>query len=455
MAVREVNLCGIAVGAFLILNLTAIPVQPGLLIAEAVTWAKSYGDVQDENVFRSVVALSDGGYVISGVTNSTGAGKNDIWILRLDSAGSILWQKTYGGTRSEETRSIQQTSDGGFVVTGPTNSFGSGANDVWVIKLNYNGAVEWQKTYGGRSADVSHSIQQTADGGYVVAGFTRSFGTGGQDYFVIKLNSIGGIIWQKAYGGAGNEVIRYIKQTSDGGYLAAGFTHSFGALGDIMLIKLDAVGNMEWDKRYGGSKFEEPCCILEESDGYIIMEQSASFTGNTDGWIFKIDDDGQIDWQKRVAGGSFDELSAALQTADGGFIAAGETKSFGAGAEDFWVVKFDSSGNVEWQKRYGGSKVEEAESIALTTDGGYIVVGTTRSFSEGIRDIWAIKLDSAGNLAGCEQGVSVMNTTATTSNTSSTSKDTGSVVRMTSAGVKNSVAQIGNTDANISTQCSS
>ena len=140
-----------------------------------------------------------------------------------------------------------------------------------------------------------------------------------QDYFVLKLNSTGGIMWQKAYGGSDNEVIRYIKQVSDGGYLGAGFTHSFGTKGDIMLIKLDANGNLEWDLRYGGAKFEEPSSILELSDGYIVMEQTGSFSGNTDGWVFKIDNDGQLAWQKRIGGGSFDELSAALPTPDGGF----------------------------------------------------------------------------------------------------------------------------------------
>ena len=449
------RLSRLAVAGFIGVTLITASLQHTSQSAEAVTWAKSYGGAQDENVFRSVIALSGGGHVIAGVTNSTGAGKNDIWILRLDATGAILWQKTYGGTRSEETRSIQETTDGGFVVTGPTNSFGSGANDIWVIKLNSAGVIQWQKTYGGSSADVPHSIQQTSDGGYVVAGFTKSFGAGLQDYFIIKLNSTGGVVWQKAYGGADNEVIRYIKQVSDGGYLAAGFTHSFGTKGDILLIKLDADGNLEWDLRYGGAKFEEPSSILEVADGYIIMEQTGSFSGNTDGWVFKIRDDGQLDWQKRFGGGSFDELSAALPTPDGGFISAGETKSFGAGAEDFWVVKFGSGGDIEWQKRYGGSKVEEAEAIATAPDGGYVVVGTTRSFSEGLRDIWTIRIDPAGNLSGCIAGVTVQNTTANVAITSSAATDTSTVATNTFALAKNSSARIGDTNTNVSTQCSS
>ena len=428
---------------------------PAAQSAQAITWAGTLGSSEDENVFRGVVALADGGYVVAGVTNHTGAGANDIWIFQLNSTGGLEWQKTYGGARNEEPRSIQQTSDGGFIVTGPTNSFGSGANDVWVLKLESDGDIEWEKTYGGAKADVSHAIEQTDDGGYIVAGHTKSFGSGGQDYFVFKLDSTGAIEWEKAYGGSGNDVIRFVNQTSDGGYIAAGFTHSFGSRGDIMVIKLDSEGNMEWDRRFGGNKFEEPSTVLEVADGFIILEQTASFSGSTDGWIFKVDSTGEIDWQKRVGGGGFDELSSAQATPDGGFIVAGETRSFGISAEDFWVIKFDSDANIEWEKRYGGSKIEEAESIAIAADGGYIVAGITKTFGSGLRDIWLVKLDSAGNLGGCSPGVNVASTSASIHDTSSESTDTSTVVKATSAKVKDSTAIVQNTDAAISLQCSS
>jgi uncharacterized delta-60 repeat protein len=428
---------------------------PTSQFAHAITWAGSYGSSEEENVFRSVVALADGSYIVAGVTNHTGAGANDIWIFHVNSTGGIDWQKTYGGARNEEPRSIQQTKDGGFIVTGPTNSFGSGANDVWVLKLENDGDIEWEKTYGGTKADVSHAIEQTFDGGYIVAGHTKSFGSGGQDHFVFKLNSTGGIEWQKAYGGSGNDVLRFVKQVSDGGYVAAGFTHSFGTRGDIMVIKLDSDGNMEWDRRFGGNKFEEPSTILEVADGYIILEQTASFSGSTDGWIFKVGLAGEIDWQKRIGGKGFDELSSAQPTLDGGFIVAGETRSFGISAEDFWVLKFDSDANIEWEKRYGGSKIEEAESVAIAADGGYIVAGITKTFSSGLRDIWLVKLDSAGNIDGCGSGVNVRSTNASVDNTGSGSIDTSAAEKNTSAKVKDSMATVQNTDADVSIQCSS
>jgi hypothetical protein len=185
------------------------------------------------------------------------------------------------------------------------------------------------------------------------------------------------------------------------------------------------------------------------------MEQSASFSGSTDGWLFKIDGDGKIIWQKRVGAGSFDELSSAQLTSDGGFVVAGETKSFGISAEDFWVLKFDSGGNILWQKRYGGSSVEEAESIALTPDGGFIVVGITKTFGAGLRDIWAIKLDSSGGLSGCSEGVAVKSTTADTFTTTSDNKVAGLDETVSSAKVKETSSIVMDSDANISTQCSS
>jgi hypothetical protein len=427
--------------------------QGGISAADAQTWARSYGGSGDEFVFRGVVAGSDGGYLIAGLTNSSGAGKNDVWIIKLDDDGSIAWQKTFGGVRNEEPRSVQATSDGGYVVAGPTNSFGAGANDMWVLKLDAAGDIQWEKTYGGPKADVAHAIQQTSDGGYIVAGFTMSFGAGSRDYFVVKLDSDGAVEWQRSYGGAKDDVIRFVKQVSDGGYIVAGFTHSFGTSGDIMLIKLDPVGNVEWQKRYGGAAFEEVSTILEVSGGYIVMEQSRSFSKSTNGWVFKIDTDGNIIWQKTVGGGNFDELSAAQLTPDGGFIVAGETRSFGIVREDFWVLKFDSDGGVEWQMRYGGPLVDEAESIALTDDGGSIVVGHTRSFGSGIRDIWSVKLDSNGGLGGCAPEVSVQPTTASVKNSNAIPVDLQVTETNTGATSKESNATVLDTFTTVGTQC--
>lgn len=365
------------------------------------TFAFRVGGPGTDDVWRSVEPSSEGGYIIAGNTDSFGAGGNDAWVIKLSENGAVDWQRTYGGTGGDIARSIKHTFDGGFVVAGLTSSFTSGKQDMWVLKFDKAGNMQWHKSYGGTGNDVAHAIEPTADGGYLVAGYTQSFAAQNKDYFVVKTDSTGKVEWAKRYGGTAADVIRFAKQTADGNYLVAGFTHSFGTNGDIMVLKLDTNGDIIWQKTYGGGKFEEPGAILEVPGGYIIMEQSNSFSSSTDGWIFKIDDAGAILWQKRIGGGSFDEISAARLTHDGGFIVAAETKSFGAVNEDFWVIKFDSAGNAQWQKRYGGSGVDEPEAIALTPEGGSIVVGTTRSFGAVGKDVWFLRLNANGDVAQC------------------------------------------------------
>jgi VCBS repeat-containing protein len=368
------------------------------------TFALRIGGPGSDDVWRSIEKSSDGGYIIAGSTDSAGAGKNDVWIIKISEEGTIEWQRTYGGQGGDSARTIKSTPDGGFVVAGQTNSFSNGRADMWVLKFNSAGVMEWHTAYGGPGNDIAHAIEVTSDGGYLVAGYTSGFGAVLKDYFVIKIGSAGEKQWAKRFGGTGDDVVRVVKETSGGEYLVAGFTHSFGLKGDVLVVKLAEDGQLIWQKRYGGAKFEEPSTILEVPGGYIILEQSASFS-NTDGWMFKIDDAGKILWQKRIGGGSFDELSAARLTPDGGFLVAAETKSFGAVNADFWVVKFDSSGEPQWQKRYGGPGVDEPEAIALTPEGGSLVVGTTRSFGAIGKDVWFLRLNANGDVAQCSEGV--------------------------------------------------
>jgi hypothetical protein len=346
------------------------------------------------------------------------------------------------------------TSDGGYVIASRSNSFGGGSN-FWVLKINDTGGIDWQKTIGGTRSEIPHAIQQTADGGYIVGGFTNSFGALGKDYYVVKLDPAGSVEWENRYGGSGGDVIRYILQASDGGYLVAGFTHSFGTRGDIMILKLDADGGIEWQKRYGGAKFEEPSTILEVSDGYIVMEQSSSFTASTDAWIFKIDFDGDFIWQKTFGGrGGMDELSSAMLTNDGGFIAAGETSSNFIPSEDFWAVKFDSEGMPQWQKRYGGSHIDSVESMDLTPEGGVIMVGTTRSFGAGNLDIWGVRVNADGTLPGdCTNEIEVHDTEARIKNTTAVPVDVDVVFAETESSVKDTNAIVSDTDATIEVQC--
>jgi uncharacterized delta-60 repeat protein len=194
---------------------------------------------------------------VAGWTFSFGAGGRDFWVLKLNSDGIVAWQKTYGGADWDEACSIQRTSDGGYIVAGRTYSFGAGNYDFWVLKLNSDGTVSYQKTYGGANWDWANSIYQTSDGGYIVAGGTQSFGAGGEDSWVLKLNSDGTVSWQKTYGGSSADRAYSIQQTSDGGYIVAGFTASFGAgSGDFWVLKLNSDGTIPFNPASGAQMID-------------------------------------------------------------------------------------------------------------------------------------------------------------------------------------------------------
>jgi hypothetical protein len=362
-------------------------------------WQKTYGGSSDDAAWF-IQQTNDGGYIVAGETNSFGAGRADVYVIKLDENGNMVWEKTYGGNDYDIAFSIQQTSDGGYIVAGRTNSFGTGDWDVYVIKLDENGNMVWEKTYGGNDYDIAFSIKQTKDGGYIVAGGTKSFGAGRADVYVIKLDENGNKIWEKTYGGSNDDLALSIQQTSDGGYIVAGETNFFGAEDwDVYVIKLDENGNMVWEKTYGGNDYDEAISIQQTSDGgYIVAGRTKSFgAGDYNVYVIKLDANGNELWEKTY-GGSNDDLAFSIQqTKDGGYIVAGGTNSFGAGRADVYVIKFDENGNKIWEKTYGGSNDDLAFSIQQTKDGGYIVAGYTNSFGTGEGDVYVIKLDENGN----------------------------------------------------------
>ena len=316
----------------------------------------------------------------------------------------VRFARTYGGTNWDVAHSVQQTSGGGYIVAGRTDSFGAGGPDVFLIKTDAFGNVQWAKTYGGTSWDEAYSVRQTLDGGYIVAGWTNSFGAGGADILLIKTNASGNVQWAKTYGGTSNDYAYFVQQTSDGGYIVASRTESFGAgLIDFILIKTDASGNVQWAKTYGGTNNEWVHSVQQTSDGgYIVAGHTASFgAGIFDLLLIKTDANGNIQWAKTYGGTGYDYASSVQQTSDGGYIVAGSTYSFGAGDADILFIKTNASGNVQWAKTYGGMGREDASSVQQTSDGGYIVAGSTASFGAGSRDIFLIKTDANGNIGSC------------------------------------------------------
>lgn len=404
--------------------------------APTIEWQKTLGGSGGDEA-RPIQQTTDGGYIVAGESNSNNGdvtgnnGSSDFWVVKLDATGTITWQKALGGSGIDVAHSIQQTIDGGYIVAGQSNSTNGditgnhGNYDYWVVKLDSSGVITWQKSLGGSGWDALYSIQETTDGGYIVVGESNSTNgdvignQGNADYWIIKLDSIGTITWQKSLGGSGSDIGFSIQQTTDGGYVVAGQSNSTngdvtGNHGgwDYWVVKLDSLGDISWQKSLGGAGADEARSVQQTTDGgYIITGRSTSTDGdvtgnhgNYDCWMVKLDSLGAIIWQKSLGGSGADGGWVVQQTTDGGYIVAGYSNSTDGditgnnGDYDCWAVKLDSIGAIMWQKSLGGSGLDIGYSTQQTTDEGYIIAGYSNSTNgdvtgnQGNRDYWIVKL---------------------------------------------------------------
>ena len=360
-------------------------------------WAKTFGSGKGD-VAYSIVQTSDGGYAVAGYTISKGAG--NFYVLNLNGSGELVWDKTFGGGKGDVAYSIVQTSDGGYAVAGTTESYGTGSADLWILKLNSSGELVWAQTFGGSYGDYATSIVQTSDGGYAVAGTTESYGAGSADFWVLKLDGSGELVWAQTFGGSYGDYATSIVQTSDGGYAVVGTMESYGTgSADFRVIKLDGFGELVWDKTFGGSFGDDATSIVQTSDGgYAVTGTTESKgAGSLDMWVLKLNSSGGLVWDKTFGGSDDDYAASIVQTYDGGYVVAGYTESYGAGSRDFWVLKLNSSGELVWDQTFGGSGRDGANSIVQTSDGGYSVAGTTESKGTS-SDFWVLKLDKDGHI---------------------------------------------------------
>jgi hypothetical protein len=387
-----------------------LPVSINLLIgslsyavSSQTIFQKTFGGASSD-IGYSVQQTADEGYIIAGYTLSFGRGSRDVYLLRTDSSGNTLWTKTYGSNNIDYAWTVQQTADGGYIIGAHSGSFGAGSHDVYLIKCDMAGNVLWTRAYGGSSADGAYSLQQTSDGGYIVAAHTSSFGAGQHDVYLIKTDVNGDTVWTRTYGGSGGDYLRSVQQTLDEGYISVSETFSFGAGGaDIYLVKVDQIGNLLWAKTYGGSSSDYGYSVRQTTDsGYIIGGYTASFgAGQFDMYLVKTDADGAVLWAKTYGGALSDFGYSVEETNDGGYIIAGFTQSFGVGG-DVYLVRTDSSGVLLWSKNYGGASSDYGWSVQQTNDGGFVVSGYSASFGAGGNDVYLIKTDEFGN-SGCNE----------------------------------------------------
>ncbi|MCX6639617.1 MAG: hypothetical protein NTW14_03925 [bacterium] len=377
--------------AFLALTLNAAAQPPDTL------WTRTFGG-NDWDVGLSVQQTLDGGYIILGYTESYGSGNSDVYLIKTDSNGNQIWQRTFGGSNDEDAESVQQTADGGYIITGSTKSYGSGDYDVYLIKTDANGNETWHRTFGGSDADFGSSVQHTSDGGYIIAGSTWSFGAGGSDVYLIKTNADGDLVWTRTFGGSNNDIGQCVQQTLDGGYVITGYTQSYGIGADLYLVKTDSEGYQIWQRTFGGSGGDYGQSVLQTSDGgYIIVGFMDPYgSAYSDVYLIKTNADGDSVWTRTFGDIGWDVGSSIQQITDGGYVIAGWTGSYGAGNLDVYLIKTDAEGNQIWQRTFGGSGSDWGNSVLQTADGGYAIAGRTNSYGEGSYDVYLIKTDAGG-----------------------------------------------------------
>jgi hypothetical protein len=374
--------------------LFAVVVTCGFLIAQVpdTLWTRTYGTPSDDGAY-SVHQTNDKGFIITGYTDIPGGGGYGMYLLKTDSLGDTLWSNIFGGPQGDFGRSVQQTTDGGYIIVGFTNSFGSGMRDVYLVKTDSLGNDIWERTFGGNLYDVAFCVVQTDDDGYIITGYTYSFGNGMADLYLIKTNSVGSPMWTQTYGKVYYDEGWSVCPTSDGGYIVTGDV----GLADgsrLWVIKTDSLGDLTWMKEYQHGDDSHGISVGITTDSCYIVTGYTYNPGNssTDIWLLKIDSLGDTIWTRMYGGNNMDRGFSVRETPDGGFVIAGITWSYGNGYQDIYIVKTDSLGDTLWTRTYGGPEYEGAYSIEVTDDGNYVVVGYTGSFGAGNNDIWLLKL---------------------------------------------------------------
>ncbi|MBW8049565.1 MAG: hypothetical protein FVQ77_04350 [Cytophagales bacterium] len=374
-------------------QITYAQVNPASTI---VTFQKTFGGKNDD-IGNSVQQTKDGGYIITGGTRSSETELDDVLLIKTDALGDIIWEKSFGEKGNDAGWSVQQTADGGYIIAGEMSHSRAAKTYVYLIKTNAKGDVLWEKSFGGKDYDAGYSVQQTDDNGYIITGETSSFGAGVDDVYIIKTSVKDDDHLTKTYGGKDSDVGYSVQQTADGGFIITGLTSSFGAGGfDVYLVKTDARGEALWTKSIGGKQSDAGRSVQQTTDGgYIIT----GFTekGNFDVYLIKTNAAGDTMWTKTFGGTGSDVGYSVQQTTDGGYIITGETSSFGDEDFDVYLIKTNFNGTTLWTKTFGGKGIDVGRSVWQTADEGFIITGWTESRGAGGVDVLLIKTDAKGN----------------------------------------------------------
>jgi len=368
---------------------------------------KTIGGTRDD-LANAVQQTSDGGYILTGETGSFGVGDRDVYFVKVNDKGEVVYSRTYGGSAADYALTLDQMTDGNYLIGAHTASFGQGGHDYFLVKTNTLGDTLFTRLYGGSAPDGIYQLKQGV-AGIVMAGHTSSYGAGAHDFYAIKILESGSVVWTKTFGGSGSDQLRaftHIEEFVDIPRLAlVGETSGFGAgANDILFVKTNMDGELQFAKTYGNTGNDFGYSILETQDGGFLIagHTNSSGAGSYDVQLVKTNFSGNVEWTKTYGGSENDYCFSAQRTLDGGYILIGSTSSFGGGSSDIYVIKTAANGDLTWAKTYGGLMADVGRSIQQTEDGGYVFAGSTSSFGAGQKDIYLIKTDANGT-SGCNE----------------------------------------------------
>lgn len=443
----------------------------------SIIWQNAIGGTLDDRL-QSVKQTTDGGYILGGYSYSKNTGDksenrigdDDYWVVKVNSLGVIEWEETIGGTGSDLLYDIQQTTDGGYILGGESKSPISGDKtenrigsepDYWIVKIDNAGNIEWDNTIGGTGDEGFSSLDQTSDGGYIIGGTSHSVISGDKteglvgdnDYWIVKLNSAGVVEWDETIGGLWDDILTSVEQTSDGGYIIGGYSKSDASgdksentigtdyLYDYWIVKTDNLGNVEWENTLGGKKYDFLKVVKQTQDGgyiaggysesQISADKSENRIGDYDYWIIKLNSSGIKVWDNTIGGSGYDNLKTLDLIGDGGFIIGGTSLSnisgdktenmisYPATGFDYWIVKTDVNGVVEWDNTIGGTGDDQITTIISTADGNYLAGGYSNSVVSGDKteyvggnDYWILKIGTE-DICSAPTGIFSDNITST------------------------------------------
>jgi len=400
LIIAGISALKMTVGVAAIPSTAPITVVDGNVTSRLI-WEKTYGGTGDDRAFY--LAKAKDGYLVVGSSSSQISNLTVAWALRLDSKGDAVWNKTYPEASGSELRYVVNAGED-FLLVG--NVFlPSGDQNGYVVKIDGEGNPLWTLTVGGDKVDKLFSAAKTSDGGFILVGLTSSWGAGGSDAWIVKIDGNGEVLWNETHGGKLEDTARGIAVSNDNGFLVVGYTNSFGHGDyDFLLLKINENGTFLWNRTYGGPASDKAIAVAQSDAGFIVVgETQSQGAGNVDAWIMSVDSSGQQLWERTLGGANFDTASCIAPTEDGSFLVGGFTFSFGSGMRDFWISKIEQDGRVSWSAAIGRSGYEEAYGVVEVKENEFVSAGWTDFTGQGRYDFYVVDAevtpDSMGNVA--------------------------------------------------------